>query len=759
MDGMTTVTPAPAFTPVTPPAPRIAAGLMGNSVPGPEPVRAGDVAPEDFLNRDLSWLEFNRRVLHEALDDRTPLLERVRFLGIFGSNLDEYYMKRIGALRRQIAAGVNTLTPDGRTPRQLMEAIRSAVLPMLAQQATCYKQSILPALAENGIHLLNWSDLSDAERRNAIKYFRANVFPVLTPLAVDPGNPFPFISNLSTSLGVILHHPDRHDNLFARVKVPEGMPSFIQVGEPNAPTSPPAAPAAPVYRFVSLADLIRHNLEDLFPDMAIVDVMTFRVTRNADVERDEEEAEDLLELMEEELRRRRFAHVVRLEHTSEPSPWMLEFLMRELELTPDDVYDMSAELDYTDLKAIADLHPGRPGVHYEPWTPVPPPALADEDADIFNVIRSGDVLVHMPYESFNASVERFVRAAVADPKVLAIKMSLYRTGDDSPFIPLLIRAAEARKQVVCLVELKARFDEERNIAVATALEKVGVHVVYGIVGLKTHAKTTLVVRQDPDGIRCYAHLGTGNYHAVTARLYTDLGLLTCDPQITHDVVELFHYLTGRSLKRDYHKLLVAPVNMQPRFLEMIEREIEHAKAGRPAHIIGKMNSLEERKVVRALYRASQAGVQIDLIVRGFCTLRPGVPGLSDNIRVISIIGRFLEHSRIFYFRNGAAAPVDGEFYIGSADWMYRNLLARVEAIVPIEQPALRARLWQIVQIMLGDRRQAWDLAPDGSYAQRQPIDPARDVGTHEQLMTLTRQRNQLVGTEQITPPAHALKVG
>ena len=377
-------------------------------------------------------------------------------------------------------------------------------------------------------------------------------------------------------------------------------------------------------------------------------------------------------------------------------------------------------------------------MRYEPWTPVIPPALADDDADIFNVIRHGDVLIHLPYESFSASVERFVKTAAADPKVLAIKMTLYRTGDDSPFIPMLIHAAEARKQVVCLVELKARFDEERNILLANKLEKAGVHVVYGIVGLKTHTKACLVVRQDADGIRSYAHIGTGNYNAGTARAYTDLGLLTCDPQITHDVVELFHYLTGRSLKRDYHKLMVAPVNMQSRFLELIEREIEHQKAGRPARIIAKMNALEERKVCRALYRASEAGVSIDLIVRGFCTLRPGVAGLSDNIRVTSVIGRFLEHSRIFYFRNGAPREADGEFFIGSGDWMYRNLLARVEATVPIEKPLLRERCWGILQTLLNDQRQAWDMFPDASYVQRTPTD-ANQPGCQQIFMQEARQ--------------------
>lgn len=680
----------------------------------------------EFLSRDLTWLQFNRRVLHEALDERTPLLERVRFLGIFTSNLDEYFMKRVGGIKRQAASGAVSRFQDGRTPLQTVQGIRNAILPMLEQQAECFSQVLRPLLAQNDVHLLEWDQLTDAEREEANIYFRANVFPILTPLAVDPGNPFPFMSNLSTSLGVVLHHPDRHDNLFARVKAPEMLPSWIQLG---------GAGAHPV-RFVRLLDLIRYNLDDLFPDMAVVDVMYFRVTRNADIERDEEEAEDLLELMEEELRQRRFASVVRLEYGPSANTWMLDFLTRELQLGPDDVYHLKGELDYVDLRPVCDLQ--IPALRFEPWTPVAPQVLGDDEADIFNIIRHGDVLVHLPYESFNASIERFVKAAVADPKVLAIKMTLYRTGEDSPFLPMLIHAAEARKQVVVLVELKARFDEERNILLANKLEKAGVHVVYGIVGLKTHTKACLVVRQDSDGIRSYAHVGTGNYNASTARLYTDLGLLTCDPQITHDVVELFHYLTGRSLKRDYHKLLVAPVNMQSRFLEMIEREIAHHQAGRPARIIAKMNALEERKICRALYRASQAGVSIDLIVRGFCTLRPGVKGLSENIRVISVIGRFLEHSRIFYFRNGAKTEPEGDFYIGSGDWMYRNLLARVEATVPIEAKANRERCWHLLQTYLADQRQAWEMRSDGDYTQRKPADMP-GIGCQQIFMNEAKQ--------------------
>ena len=689
-----------------------------------------DGSPREFLNRELSWLEFNRRVLHEAEDPRTPLLERVRFLGIFTSNLDEFFMKRVWGLKRQATPGVVSRAEDTPlTPGQVLLGLRERVLPMVRQQADCYLNVLLPKLAEQGIHLLRWEQLSAAEREQANRHFRTNVFPVLTPLAVDPGHPFPFISNLSTSLGVILSQPERAEQSFARVKVPETMPGWVKLTVETK---------AGEYRLVNLQDVIQHNLQDLFAGMTIVNVMPFRLTRHAEVEVDEEEGEDLRDIIEEELRQRRFARVVRLEHGPNPNPWMLQFLMQELKLTPEDVYEMPGLLDHDDMKLVADLNV--PRLRYEPWTPQVPAVLADEEVDIFSVIRNGDVLVHHPYESFSASVERFVKAAAEDPKVLAIKMTVYRTGDDSPFIHTLIRAAEADKQVVCLVELKARFDEERNILLAEALEQAGVHVVYGVMGLKTHTKTTLVVRQDPDGIRCYAHIGTGNYHVQTARLYTDLGLLTCRPEITEDLVELFHYLTGRSLQRDYRKLIVAPTWMRERFIAMIEREIEHHRAGRPAGIIAKMNQLEDHKVIRTLYKASQAGVPIDLIVRGFCSLRPDVPGMSENIRVTSVIGRFLEHARIFYFRNGSENPLDGEFSLGSADWMYRNLLHRVEAVVPVEDKAGRERLWEILQVQMRDNRQAWEMRGDGSYVQRRPAEGEEERGSHPMLMQLARQR-------------------
>ncbi|MFA5042604.1 MAG: polyphosphate kinase 1 [Kiritimatiellia bacterium] len=690
-------------------------------------------APAQFLNRELSWLEFNRRVLHEACDPRTPLLERLRFMGIFTSNLDEFFMKRVGGLKRQVEAGVTRRSLDGLSPRQQLAAIRETVRPMLQRQADCFRRDIRPALEQRHIILSEWNDLSAAECKLANAYFEAHVFPVLTPLAVDPGHPFPFISNLSTSLGIMLRHPVTEAMSFARVKIPEVLPYWIRL-EPERENGRRL--------FVSLLDLIRHNLGRLFPDMDILNSMPFRITRNADIERDEEDADDLLALIEEEVRRRRFEKVVRLEHGPAPDPATLELLTKELELLPEDVYELGNELDYTALHAIAALN--LPELHYEPHIPLAHPAIRDSKQDIFGVIRGADILLHHPYEDFASSVEQFVRAAVEDPKVLAIKMTLYRTSNDSPFIRLLLRAAEEGKQVVCLMELKARFDEESNIYWAQVMEKAGIHVVYGLMGLKTHSKVALVIREEANGLRCYAHIGTGNYHSQTAKLYTDLGLLTCNTELTDDLVELFNFLTGRSLKREYRKLLVAPINMRERFLALIEREIVHRQAGRNAHIVAKMNSLEDDAICRALYRASQAGVEIDLIVRGFCCLKPGVPGLSERIRVMSVIGRFLEHSRLFYFRNGAVDPVQGDFFIGSADWMFRNLLARVEVVAPIEQPALKEKCWGILNVLRRDQRQAWDMQPDGAYVQRRPARPEDEVGAHMTFIRETRQRAGLI---------------
>ncbi len=694
----------------------------------PAPPVIDTLTGAEYINREVGALEFNSRVLHEALNIRNPLLERLRFLSIFNSNLDEFFMKRVGGFKRQLLAGVVARTPDGLDAAGHLQMIRTRVLPLLKLAAECFDKEITPNLEKNKIFLLDYKNLTPNEVEWAKEYFRKNIFPVLTPLAVDPGHPFPFLSNLSVSLGVTVKHPDRDEKLFARIKFPQNLPQWVRIESSEAPDQ---------YRFLNVLSLIRENLQMLFPQMQVQDVMPFRITRNADVERDEEDAEDLLEMIEEELRMRRFAKVVRLEHGANPDPWMLNFLMEELELNESDVYEISSQLDYTGLGVLADLQIAN--LKFPIWNPVSPPALIEEEKNIFAIIKSQDVLVHHPYESFTHSVERFLKVAVEDPKVLAIKMTLYRTGDNSPLIPLLIYAADMGKQVVCLVELKARFDEERNIYWAQELEKAGVHVVYGIVGLKTHTKTTLVVREESDGLRSYVHIGTGNYHVQTAKLYTDFGYLTAKEDFTSDIVELFHFLTGRSLKKDYKKLLVAPVNMREKFTYMIERETNNKKLGKPAHIIVKCNSLEDQQIMKLLYQASQVGVKIDLFVRGFCCLRPQVPGLSDNIRVISIVGRFLEHSRIFYFRNAAKDPLDGEFLIGSADWMFRNLNNRVEAIVPIEDKPLREKLWETLQIMLNDQVQSWMMQADGSYRKNLADDP-KLVGTQEALMSLTKSR-------------------
>jgi polyphosphate kinase len=685
-----------------------------------------------FLDRDLSWLEFNKRVLHEARDDRTPLLERLKFLAIFSSNLDEWFMKRAQRLREAQAGGAVAST-DGAPGANRLARVREAVLPMLAEQARLFTDVLRPELQRQGIHLLDWSGLDERQRQAAAGYFRKEVFPILTPLKVDPSHPFPFISNLSTSLGILQRAPEASEPRFARVKIPQNVPYWLCL---------PASESAPGLCFVRLSDVIAHHLDELFPGMEALEVVPFRVTRNVEVELEDEEAVDSFpDLVEEELRQRRLEDPVRLEYAAGASRAILTLLSSKLKLTEADLYSMPAEVDYAGLWGLVALN--RPDLHDPSWQPVAPAALGGEDGDLFALLRKGDVLVHHPYESFDASVARFIRTAAEDPKVQALKMTVYRIGSDTPFIDALIRAAELGKQVACLVEITARFDEQQNLLWAEKLDRVGVHVIYGVMGFKTHAKVALAVRRDDDGLRCYAHIGTGNYHVKTARLYTDLGLFTCDPVLTGDVVNLFHFLTGGARGRTYHKLLVAPVAMRQRFLEMLEREIEHHRAGRPARLIAKMNQLEDREMCEAIVRASRAGLPIDLIVRGFSVLAPGVLGATDNVRILSVIGRFLEHSRIYFFRNGSPEPLGGEFYIGSADWMRRNLSERVEAITPVEGASLRARLWEILDVMLRDHRQAWDMQPDGSYVQRKPVEGATGpeaVGTQQTLMDLTRRR-------------------
>jgi polyphosphate kinase len=691
-----------------------------------ELVPAGPEDPSRFLNRDLQWLEFNRRVLAQALDPRNPLLERVRFLAIFGSNLDEFFMKRVGGLRRQIDAGVGSPPWEPLSPAEQLVLIRERVLEQTALATRAFRDTLVPLLGKESVELLGWNQLTETERIEAERWYRRNIFPILTPLAVDPGHRFPFISNMSISLGVLLRRPGESEALFARVKVPETGGKLYRFGSSR--------------RFISLQDIIAHNLDDLFPGMEIVDVLPFRVTRNAETERDNEDAEDLLEQIQQQLRERRFARVVRLEIGAKPNERIMRFLEEELQLGDDDIYETDGMLDWGTVNEMADLD--LPELRWPKWSPVAPHGLEDDSADIFAMIRAGDILVHHPYESFDHSVEHFIEQAAADPKVVAIKQALYRTSGDSPFIPSLIRAAESGKQVAVLVELRARFDEARNILWARKLEDAGVHVAYGVVGYKTHTKVALVVRQEQGGIRSYAHVGTGNYNSKTARIYEDIGLLTCDPVITEDLIGLFNYMTGRSRQAEYQKLLIAPVTMKRRFIELIEREGALAKSGKGGRIIAKMNQLEDRSVTDALYRAAMDGAQIDLIVRGFCCIRPGVKGLSETIRVTSTIGRFLEHSRIFWFGNGKADPLDGDFYIGSADWMYRNLNTRVECAAPIEQRTHRERLWQIMQLHLTDRRQRWLMKPDGSYELSDPAampsgpmasDPAF-IGTHQRLM-------------------------
>ena len=689
-----------------------------------------------WVDRDLGWLDFNRRVLQQSLDERTPLLERLKFLAIFTSNLDEFFMKRVGLLRgkAQVESEEDPVTRAG-DARDRLTSIRSVVSELLAEQADCYEHVLLPALRGQGIVLAGWEELTEAQQREASAYFDHNVSPALTPLGFDPHHPFPFISNLSTNWGFVLQQPGTEELFPVRLKIPTMLPQWVALKADVRPDE---------RRFVSLEEVIRHNAGRIFPGMDIVSATLFRILRNAEIDLEEEENETVREAVIDALRQRRFEPVVRIDFAAGPDPTLRERLMSQYELTDDDVYELPSLLDYTGLMQIASLDV--PALRDPHWTPLPPPRLPDEDVDIFATIRAGDLLLHHPYDSFDLSVEDFISDAADDPQTVAIKMTVYRVGDDTPFVQSLIRAAESGKQVACVIELKARFDEARNLHWAQELEKVGAHVTYGVLGLKTHTKIALVVRKEGQELRCYAHIGTGNYHVKTAKLYTDVGLMTCDRRITSDVVNLFHYLTGYSKTPSFDALLVAPTNMRARFLEMIQREIEHRRAGRHARIVAKMNQLEDIEISRALSAASQAGVEIDLIVRGFCCLTPGVPGWTDNLRVRSIIGRFLEHSRIFYFANGQPDPLDGEYFIGSADWMFRNLSRRIEAVTPVTDRTARERLWEVLDVCLADRRQAWQMQPDGSYEQLFP-DPGASgpaaIGTHAWFMEATRKRAQL----------------
>jgi len=697
--------------------------------PVPPDVELGH--PSLFLNRELSWIDYNWRVLHVAQDPRTPLLERVRFLGIAASNLDGFVRKRVGGLKRQAAADVTTLSPDGRTPEEQLALVEEALRPFYEALGTTWDAELVPALDdEMGLQVRDYPSL-DAEQREKLEaHFHKSIFPILTPLAVDPGRPFPFISNMSLSLAVLLRHPQRGSEHFARVKVPTSRKRWLPLEAP--------------LQFVPIEQVIAHHADELFRGMEVKGVYAFRVTRNADVRRDEEEADDLLEMISERLRERRFAPVVRLEVEEEMPASVRTFLKDKLDIGGQDVYVSDGLIDYSDVTALADLHiPDdryRKDLRFPSWTPVVPPRLRSDrgktDANtIFDVIREDDLLVHHPYESFTASVQRFIEEAAQDPQVLAIKQTLYRTSSESPIVAALVDAAERGKQVAVLVEVKARFDEEENIEWGRKLEDAGVHVAYGLVGLKTHAQAALVVRQEAGGPRTYCHVSTGNYNTQTARRYTDYGLLTCDDRIGRDLTNFFHYLTGYSPEQSYERLIVAPQEMRETFRQLIQREIEHAEAGEGGRIIAKMNELGDRRLISALYEASQAGVEIDLIVRGICRLRPGLEGLSESIRVVSIVGRFLEHDRVFWFENGG----DPSVYIGSADWQRSRLDDRVEAAVPVQDPAHQERLRRALQHAIDDSRTAWTLRPDGCYVQRTP-DADGSLGLQDALMREATER-------------------
>lgn len=707
-------------------------------------------------------------MLHEAEDERTPLMERVKFLAICANNLDEFVMKRIGLFNLRLAEAAEQDRPprrseDGRTPTELLRLSRAAIASLHARQADCWDTGVRPELEAAGLKIVRYHELTPSERERAEAYFKDEVFPVLTPLAVDPGHRFPFISNLSENLGVRLTAPGRAEPRFARVKIPDVVPRFLDLSaeprpdEPLAQTLDPAdapPPASPEStpserRLLPLEELLVHNLDDLFPGLTIDAILPFRVTRSAVVEQDEEDIDDLLEHVETELRERRFAEVVRLETGPDPDPRLLDFVMNALRLDPHDHYPRRGPLEWLDLFQLASFDlPARTDsrglpLRARPYKPVTPKALAGDDSDFFARIRRGDLLIHHPYESFKDSVEAFIRHAVRDPDVLAIKQTIYRTSPDSPFVRAMVRAAERGKQVACMVELRARFDEHKNVRFARQLERAGVHVAYGVLGLKTHSKTALVIRKEHDGVRAYAHIGTGNYHPGTAQLYTDLSLLTCDPRLTADVALLFNALTGHAPAAEYDRLLVAPDHMRRRFEDLIDREIEFARAGKPARIHAKMNQLQDDRIIDRLYSASQAGVDVLLFIRGFCCLRPGVPGLSDNIRVVSTVGRFLEHSRIFHFSAGKADPGEGDWYLGSADWMVRNLDDRVEATTPVDAPQNKRALAFILDAMRRDHRHAWDLQPDGAYIQRTPPDDAEPdspeaLGIFETMMRAAR---------------------
>ena len=694
-----------------------------------------ELASDRFIDRELSWLAFNQRVLELAENQDLPLLERAKFLAIFASNLDEFFMVRVAGLKRRIATGIAVRAASGMMPREVLEAVLANSHQLMIRQANCFRNDVRPKLAAEGIDLVRWHDLDADEREQLGVIFDEKVFPVLTPLAVDPAHPFPYISGLSLNLAVVVRNPKTGTELFARVKVPPVLPRFLHVGQ---------------HRFVPLEDVIAAHLDQLFSGMEVVEHHVFRVTRNEDVEVEEDDAENLLKALERELMRRRFGPPVRLEVEDDINPRIRDLLIRELGVTDDEVFTLPGPLDLRGLWSFVGLD--RNDLKDPAFVPKTSRQLSEVETasapDVLEVMRSRDVLLHHPYDSFSTSVQRFLEQAAADPDVLAIKQTLYRTSGDSPIIDALIDAAESGKQVLALVEIKARFDEEANISWARKLERAGVHVVYGLVGLKTHCKLSMVVRKDGDRLRRYCHIGTGNYHPSTARLYEDLGLLTADPAVGQDVNNLFNQLSGYSMNTDYQRLLVAPHSIRSGLIERIDREIEHAQNGRPARIRFKCNSIVDEQIIDALYRASQAGVPVDVLVRGICAIRPGVEGLSENVRVHSILGRFLEHSRIYEFANGGETDV----WIGSADMMHRNLDRRVEALVNITTPEHIADLQHLLDMGMDDATTSWHLASDATW-QLHDRDaegrPMRDIQAY--LITHRQDGNRALPT-QVRPP-------
>jgi polyphosphate kinase len=694
----------------------VAAALDGHGVP-PAP----DLPDDRFSSRELSWLEFNARVLAQAEDRRIPLLERAKFLAIFASNLDEFYMVRVAGLKRRLDMGLAVRSSDGRTARETLTQVSLRAQELVARHSTLWQDDVEPALAAAGIRVLHWDDLDTAERIRLAEYFRAQVFPVLTPLAVDPSHPFPYISGLSLNLAVLVRDSAAAGGpteRFARVKVPNNVARFVDVKDSRADSA-----------YLPMEELIAAHLDSLFPGLEVVEHHLFRVTRNTDIEVEEDRDEDLLQALERTLTKRRFGPAVRLEVQDTITPRVLDLLTEEIDVPDEDVLQIPGLLDLASLWQIYDVD--RPDLKDPPFVPATPPRFAENETakSVFATLREGDVLVHHPYESFATSVQRFVEQAAADANVLAIKQTLYRTSGDSPIVEALIDAAEAGKQVVVLVEIKARFDEQANIKWAKALERAGCHVVYGVVGLKTHCKTLLVVRQEGGTIRRYCHIGTGNYNPKTARMYEDLGLFTADPDIGADLTDLFNVLTGYSRQTEYRSLLVAPHGIRRGLIERIDREIGHAEAGRGAHIRIKTNHLVDEQLIDALYRASRAGVQIDLLVRTFCTIRAGVPGLSENIRVRSILGRFLEHSRIVYVENDG----EPEYLIGSADLMHRNLDRRVEVMVEVTDHAAREHLQDTLELAFSEDVVAWELQPDEVW-KRNPGRPGKPLRDYQDVL-------------------------